>query len=295
MDRLDARGPVAVVTGGWEERELEDEELVAALGRPAVNLRLHHRGEFVLASNRSLLQAWHERQDALRRLRALHQVRLAHALDACRALLARPGGDADLAREQAAAIGTVRTIDQEHLEHVRDVRLGFAARFPMAERRLVVRQRRELTAILDACPTVAIAGGHVGLLLDQLRLFGLARRLAERTVIAWSAGAMAVVGSVVLFHDAPPQGPGNAEILDTGLGLHRGLVVLPHARRRLTLADRVRVSLFARRFHPLPCVVLDDGGGLLVEDGVARTIEPTDVLGIDGALVRLEAGAEVRP
>jgi hypothetical protein len=64
---------------------------------------------------------------------------------------------------------------------------------------------------------------------------------------------------VVLFHDSPPQGFGNAEVLDVGLGLHQGLIPLPHAGRRLRLHDRDRVSLFARRFEPALCVALEQG------------------------------------
>ncbi len=44
---------------------------------------------------------------------------------------------------------------------------------------------------------------------------------------------MVVCETVVLFHDSPPQGAGNAEVLDAGLGLARGVIALPHARRRL--------------------------------------------------------------
>jgi len=93
---------------------------------------------------------------------------------------------------------------------------------------------------------------------------------AGRGVVAWSAGAMALSERVVLFHDSPPQGAGDPEVLDAGLALCRQLVALPHARERLRLEDPVRVALFARRFAPATCVVLDSGARL-DWDGVGWT------------------------
>ncbi len=84
-------------------------------------------------------------------------------------------------------------------------------------------------------------------------------RLLDRPVFAWAGGAMVVTERVVLFHDSPPQGAGNAEILDAGLGLVPGLVALPDPRLRLRLDDRERVGLFAGRFAPAACVAMDHG------------------------------------
>jgi hypothetical protein len=44
--------------------------------------------------------------------------------------------------------------------------------------------------------------------------------------------------------------------------LCRQVIPLPHARKRLRLDDPVRVALFARRFGPATCVVLDEGARL---------------------------------
>lgn len=70
---------------------------------------------------------------------------------------------------------------------------------------------------------------------------------------------MAVTETVVLFHDRVVHGTGGAEVFDHGLALVRGVVALPHARRRLRLGDRRRMALLARRFAPADCLVLDDG------------------------------------
>jgi hypothetical protein len=110
--------------------------------------------------------------------------------------------------------------------------------------------------------------------------------LAPHTpVIAWSGGAMAVAERVVLFHDSPPQGPGDPAIYARGLGLVAGVVPLPHAGDRLRLDDPARVALFARRFAPDVCVTLDGGDRLDFDGGAARwDRSPVRVLGSDGAV-----------
>ena len=115
---------------------------------------------------------------------------------------------------------------------------------------------------------MAIAGGHVGQLTRVLHLFHVAPHL-PRTVVAWSAGAMALTERVVLFHDYVPHGVAQTEVYGDG---HRRRAaassLLPHARRRLRVDDPVRMWVLARRFAPARCVVLDDGIRLpLDEDG----------------------------
>jgi hypothetical protein len=95
-------------------------------------------------------------------------------------------------------------------------------------------------------------------LLNRIRLFGVAELAAGKPVFAWSGGAMVAAEKLVLFHDDPPQGAGNAEVLDVGLGVYGGLLPLPHAGRRLRLDEPLRVGLFARRFADELLVALDD-------------------------------------
>ena len=90
----------------------------------------------------------------------------------------------------------------------------------------------------------------------MLRLFAVP---APAVLIAWSAGAMALTGRVLLFHDRAPHDPSHAEFLDTGLDWVRGCVLLPHARRRLRTDDPRRMAELAFRAAPARCVILDDG------------------------------------
>ena len=260
-------GDVAVVTAGWQEREEEVDELRDHLGGRVVNLRLYTRAEEVFRRDRGLARALRARQDRLQRMQELYRIRLAHAMDAARELLIRGGDPEVLEPEREAAVAAIRELDHVHLARVRAVHQEFDATFQPFGRPLLARQRKELAALLDGCAAFAVAGGHVALLLNRLRLFGLAELVAGKPVFAWSGGAMVAGERLVLFHDDPPQGPGNAEVLESGLGLFTGLLPLPHGRRRLKLDDRLRVSLFARRFGDLACVAMDDGAILRRQDG----------------------------
>ena len=163
---------------------------------------------------------------------------------------------------------------REHLRRIHLVHEHFERSYTPAERPAVAAHRVEIGAILDEAGAVLVAGGHVGVLLNRLRLFGMRQLLAGRPVVAWSAGAIALTERIVLFHDHPPQGAGNAELADAGLGLFPGIVALPHAGSRLRLEDTHRVSLFARRFAPARCVTLDGGTRLIWRDG--RLAEAAD-------------------
>jgi len=91
-----------------------------------------------------------------------------------------------------------------------------------------------------------------------MKFLDIATAARNTTVVAWSAGAMAVADTVVLFHDDPPHGPGHPETFELGLGLAPGVVALPHARHRLRLDDPSRVALAAQRFAPDACVPMDE-------------------------------------
>src|SRR5437764_854109 len=124
----------------------------------------------------------------------------------------------------------------------------------------------------DDAELLSLLGGRgANLLLHVLRLFDVSATLPPR-VIAWSAGAMAITERVVLFHDRAAHGPAQTEVLDAGLGVVRGVVALPHARRRLRIEDALRMSILARRFAPAACLVLDDG--VTVELGPEHVVPP---------------------
>ncbi len=289
VDALGVDGAVAAVTAGWQEREDEIDELSAHLRRPTVNLRLHRRGEDVFQRDPELFLAYGDLLDRTRKLQELYRVRLGFEKDAVRALMG-VATDADLLEpEVASAIDSLRELDRHHLERLARVRAAFDAEWRPHERPVVEEHRAEIATVLAGCAALALAGGHVSVLLDRLRLFGVAELSGAMPVFAWSAGAMVAGEQVVLFHDSPPQGAGNAEILDAGLGLCHGVVALPHARRRLKTDDAVRVALFARRFAPLRCLAMDDHARVDFDAEGRATVRLARELCADGTVAEIHA------
>lgn len=260
VDSLRAHGMVAAVTAGWEEREGEDQEMREHLGGRTVNLRVWERAEDVMTRDSELARALRDRHDRLREQHDLYRLRLVHAIEAARELMRRdptPGREEMLEAERGGAIEAVRDLDEFHLRRVSLIHREFEELWKPVERDAVVRHRRELAQILDACECVCVAGGHVVVLLHRLRLFDALSLFASKPIVAWSAGAMALGERVVLFHDSPPQGQGAAELYEEGLGAYSGLLPFPHAKKRLRLHDKQRIALLARRFAPDRCVALD--------------------------------------
>lgn len=250
--------PVATVTAGWQEREPDDAELDQHLGGRSINLALYRRVEQVFQRDPELGQAFRDRQARLRRMQALYRVRLDAALEACHTLAAMPGDDAPLAAAREGAMAAARELDRGHLEAVRAVHAEFEARWRPAERAALAQERSAVAHILGGVAALAIAGGHVAVLLNRLRLLDVAGPARGLTVVAWSAGAMAAGETVVLFHDDPPYGAGHPEACEIGLALAPGVLPFPHARHRLRLNDARRVAIAARRFAPLACVPMDE-------------------------------------
>jgi hypothetical protein len=83
----------------------------------------------------------------------------------------------------------------------------------------------------------------------------------------------------VLFGDRSAHGPGHPEVYGSGLSVVRDVVLLPHAKARLLLDDTPRMAVFARRFAPARCVLLEAGTRMELSDGLPAGAR---VLGEDG-------------
>lgn len=290
LDDQGIDGPVAVITGGWEEREDEQDDLQKHIGRPTVNLQLYRRLEQVLKDDRPLSEALVDRNDRLRVAQTLYRRRLGPSLQAVWALheLRVPRMEL-LPSERNHALKAVAHLDAHYLEQVRGIHTAFQDLWAPVDRPVVERVREQLVTELEGCTAVLIAGGHVGGLLDQVSLFELRELLEEKPVIAWSAGAMILTERIVLFHDSPTHGQGHPEVYDDGLGLAPNVVALPDASERLRLGDKTRVRLFAGRFHPATCVALDGGCGVHWDGVRWSTIGPVRRLSKNGRLAGMVA------
>jgi hypothetical protein len=283
LSSLDVSGPVAVVNAGWQERESDDVEILGLAGEQAVNLRLFARWMHVLEADPEYAAAEREHRLVLDELQQLYQIRLDHALQAAEAVAARTDGHANtLAMASADALEAVRLLDATHLARVQELHDEFYGTWRLEERGTIAAHRAEVHDLLSSSACLVVAGGHVGELVRVLHLFHVSPHVPPR-VVAWSAGAMALTERVVLFHDRAAQGASLTEVFDAGIGVIPGLVLLPHARRRLLTDDPLRMSALAHRFAPASCLVLDDG--VRVDLGADGAL-PADarVLGTDGRI-----------
>jgi Peptidase family S51 len=289
---LSSDGPFATVTAGWQEREADDGELSARLGSRDVNLHLRRRWLDVQDSDPEYAAGERQVQAVLTELQDIYLVRLDHALQAVYALQSHSGQDWLLADAVTQAVAAVRELDAAHLRRVNEVRGEFYQRLRPHDRPVIAEHRAAVAGLLAESAAVVIAGGDVRVLADVLHLFNVAAALRSEApgwpVIAWSAGAMALADRIVLFHDRAPQGPGHPEVYGSGLSVLRDVVLLPHARARLLLDDTPRMAVFARRFEPARCVLLDQGARVEVGDD-GRWPHGTRVLAGDGHVSMLEA------
>jgi hypothetical protein len=277
---LGVSGPVATVTAGWQEREPDDAELGTLLGGQAVGLGLFGRWLDVQERDPEFAAASRALADVLAELADLYLLRLDYALQAVYALQHR-GSGAYVASALDEAVEAVRVLDASHLALVNEVRGEFFGRLRPHERPVIAMHRASVAALLESAAALVVAGGHVGVLADVLHLFNVAAALPALAgpVIAWSAGAMALADRIVLFADRSPHGPGHPEVYGSGLSVVRDIVPLPHARDRLLLDDTPRMAVFAQRFAPARCVLLEAGSRVSLSD---PGLSGARVLGADG-------------
>jgi peptidase S51-like protein len=272
---LGVRGPLVSITAGWQEREGEIDELRAHVELPVRDLGLYARAEQVYADDPPLAAAARERQERLQELQDLYRLRLAALMGALAELATRSAGSRAVRHARRGALGDVRRLDRQHLAATGAEHERFAQRWSATERPGLGAHATAVAHAIAGADAVLVAGGHVAVLLNRLRLFGLGDLLRQRPLVAWSAGAMALSERVVLFHDRPPQGAAHAEVLEPGLGLIRGVVALPHAHARLALDEPARVAEFARRFAPAQCIALEHGSLVRWREG--ELVEASDV------------------
>ncbi len=289
---LSLAGPIATITAGWQEREPDDAELSTLLGGRTANLSLYRRWLDVQDRDPQYAAAERALAGTLAELQDLYLLRLDYALRAVYTVQRRSPGEL---RTEALgeAIATVRELDAAHLRRVDRVRGEFFQRLQPHDRPVIAGHRAEVQGILGEACALVIAGGHVGVLAEVLHLFNVAAALRSwagpSPVIAWSAGAMALADRIVLFGDRSPQGPGHPEVYGSGLSVLRDVVLLPHARARMLLDDTPRMAVFARRFAPARCVLLDSGTRIELDGGDGGWPPGVRVIAEDGRVTSLEA------
>lgn len=257
-----ADGPFAVISAGWQEAEGDIDDVRQIVGRELVDLGLYSRAETLMTSDPVLRDAYRQRQDSLKELQRLYRLRLRHLTIAARRTLRAEGNPDLVLPEQRHAMAQLRALDRHHLNRVRRILAEFHAEFNGRTYPPIAEQTAEIGALINGCAAVLITGGNVVVTLNRLLLFGLAPWLHQLPIVAWSAGAMVLSETIVLFHDRLPQGRRDAEILGPGIGELPGYVFLPDATHRIREKDTARTGAFCRRFAPDTCTTLDSGTSL---------------------------------
>ena len=279
------QGTVATVTAGWRDREKDDAELHDVLGGRSHNLHLFTRLGHVIRHDRDFATAASAYNRAVDEASGLYLLRLQHALDTVYATMRRSARQDLVDSSLRAGMQSVRDIDEWYLWVLAELEGELRAHGGVDTSDVIAQHRGEVGEALAGAALLAIAGGHVSMLIRCLRLFSV-EPAPELPVIGWSAGAMVLTDLVVLYQDKGLEGVRPAEVWDRGLGRAPGVVAMPHARRRVHLDDTDRNRVIAHRFAPARIVLLDDGGrvplgpdGSLPDD--ARVVTP------DGAITTI--------
>jgi peptidase E len=267
-------GRLAVITGGWRHDEDELEALQRDLGASRiVHLPIYQWFDEVHAAEPVLAKAYNARQQKIRLYKQAYKTQLAATMNAVADLQDLVVKDPALFQSELEfTLQALRAIDARTVERVNEIRNEFPAatcpwEYPEARER-----HARIKDSLAECDALLIAGGHVGVLRNRMYFLGMDLLLGpfvERggLVAAWSAGAMTLADRILLFYDDPPDGRGEAEILDSGLRLTPGVIWLPHGKRRLRHEDTARMARLAFRLAPHQAVAMENGAWVEHMDG----------------------------
>lgn len=252
-------GPIAVISAAWQEAEADTQELQQQLQRPIVSLDLYQRAEEIFADDEKLRKAYRRRQDKLQELQQLYRTRLRQSMKAARQMRRIEGNSPLLVVERQHATDQVRDLDTHHLTRIQAIVDEYAHELLASNSGQLKEHTDAIHTAMEGCATTLITGGNVLVLLNRLQLFEMQSLLASRHLIVWSAGAMVLSDTIVLYNDRTPLGRRDPEVLGPGLGIIPNFVFLPDAKKRLQEKDRARVGLFCDRFAPADCITLNNG------------------------------------
>ena len=210
---LDA-GRVAVISAGWQEAEGDIDDIRRVVDAELTDLSIYQHTEALFASDSELRDAYRARQDRLTEVQRMYRMRLRYLKNALRQTLRATGQASLVAAERRHAVSQLRALDRHHLRQVNSAHRRFDNEFNAGTRPSLADHAAQIRDTLAPFDTLMITGGNLLVLMNRLRLFGLDALIAERHIVAWSAGAMLLGERVVLFHDRLPQGRRDAEIID---------------------------------------------------------------------------------
>lgn len=281
--------PIAVISAAWQEAEGDIGDIQSLIPNPLQDLCLYQRAEAAFAADDGLFAAYRARQDQLIEQQRMYRLRLRQLTIAAREILRSKGDAAAVAEERRHAISQLRALDRHHLRQIRKIHTRFDEQLSVEYNVLLAENVAEIKDVLSGFETVMITGGNVVVLMNRLGLFGFNSLLHDKNIVSWSAGAMVLCDRIVLFHDRMPQGRRDPEVTCEGLGIVPDTVLLPDARGRVRKNERVRSSLFSRRFSPATSLTLDNGSLLMMREGKVREVESVQHISREGKFARVKA------
>ena len=198
LDLLGIASRVGVITAGWRDAEGDIKELEVHIGRPVIDLMLYQRANEVFARDEPFFRAHRERQNRIKELQRLYRLRLRPMSAAAYSLLSTESDSHLLRSHERAAIAQIRALDRQHLKLIQGLHEAFEREWRPSERPGLTDHRESLEQAVAACDALLIAGGHVAVLMNRMRLFGMKELLRDRAIIAWSAGAMVLGERIVV-------------------------------------------------------------------------------------------------
>lgn len=288
------KGPMAVISAGWQEAEGDIDDVFEQVQRPLIDLGIYQKAEHLTTAYPEFAAAYRERQEHLKDLQRLYRLRCKQLMIAARLALRAEASPEILETEQHHAMSQVRELDRHHLRSMQAIHARYDQTFDALTDGEISAFSAEISKSLAACESLLITGGNVIVLLNRINLFNLTKMLAEKHLVAWSAGAMVLSDTLILFHDKTPLGRRDPEVVSKGCGIIPGYVFLPDAQRRIRKSDAVRTRLMCRRFAPSQCVTLNNGAGLLFESQALqpdklKIADQVTVMTRDGTFEKLSA------
>lgn len=257
LDRWQITGPVGLISPGWEEDEDDDQWVRESIRNPVVNAMLYALADELFARDPEVLALLRERQDRLRELRELYQFQLHHWCAALRGLLARRETQQIVAQPLKLAFSQLREVDRQYLTAVTEVIREFDRRIAPKHRPSIVAYQRIICQRLESCQALLVAGGHVGVLLNRLRLSRVLNQV-RLPIIAWSGGAMALGDKIIFYDHFHPHAGQETEFSRQGMKFFRGLQLFPKAQQRLDLHNPIEMALVAGRVPDRPLILDSD-------------------------------------
>ncbi len=261
------RGKIVVISAGWQAAEGDIEGIRGEVEQPVDDLQLYQHCEAVFAKDPELHAAYRQRLETLTELQHHYRLRLKQHNIAVRQTLRATGSPDVLVEERHHAMEQLRALDLHHRSQMNAAQARFDREFNVITSPALATHTKAVHEQLAEADTVIITGGNLLVLINRLRLLGLKSLLAGKNIVAWSAGAMMLGDVVVLFHDRMPQGLRDAEVIDEGLALLSNSYVMPDAKNRLRIGNKLRMSAMSRRFEPAVGYQLNSGSMALFEGG----------------------------